>query len=333
MISGLMNRSVIASSAVGVVAPIIGNSDWESVLGEVTNFTKIGGDKHYFTTIPSFTSIAQVGKTWSPTRTNQSFLLGQAECDVYTITSTWSVDAITQARMDQVLANTGAGGNTVSYLQALAKQGIGQRLRNIGLFGLEAGEGIISASTEIDLGNDPAGNTKLSQMNADWLGKQLASLISQIDSAMLNTPSEIVILTSNRVYNLLNYARTQTAESIFNGSVVSIADYLKKVVEGTGRKLTIGKDPTLENANAGTKDIILIVAPGISEEASREKASVNQFGLEVKTIDYNTCLDMGEYQEKIYPESYMGVNGDIKCSCTAGIVLRDNISLAVSAQF
>lgn len=334
MISGLMNQSIIATRATGVLAPIVGASDWEEVLGETTNFTKIGGDKHYFTTIPHFNSSSQVGKTWIPTRTNQSFVLGQAEADVYNIASTWSVDPVSRARIDQVLAKTEAGGNTISYMQALARQGVAQRIRMMGLFGLEAGEGIISGSKEIDIGNDPDSNTTIKTFNPDWLGKKLASFISDLDSAMLNTPSEIVILTSNRIYNELHYQRTATQNTIFDGSVVSIADYLYRVVKGTGRELKIGKDPLLENANSTKdKDYILIVAPGITEEASQSGLSVNSFGLDIKQIPYNTCMDVGEKRETTYPETYAGVNGDFLCSVTSGIVLRDSVSLAITAKF
>lgn len=336
MISGLMNQSVIGTRASGVLAPIVGASDWEAVLGDITKFTKLGGDKHYFTTIPHYNSASQVGKSWLPTRTNQSFVLGQAECDVYNVISTWSVDPITQARIDQVLANTNAGGSAVGYMQALARQGVAQRLRMMGLFGLEAGEGILSGSKEVDIGNAPGGAGTIVTFDPDWLAKKLASFISDIDSAMLNTPSEIVILTSNRIYNILHYARSATQNTIFDGSVVSIADYLKRVVEGTGRKLTIGKDPLLVNANtAKDKDYILILAPGITmEEASANPLmNVNSFGLDVKNISYNTCMDVGENYEEIYPKTYAGVNGDIKCSATAGVVLRDSVSIAVTAKY
>lgn len=336
MISGLMNQSVIGTRAAGVVAPIVGSSDWEAVLGDVTNFTKIGGDKHYFTTIPHFNSASQVGKSWMPTRTNQSFLLGQAEADVYNVSSTWSIDPVTQARIDQILANTNAGGSAVGYMQALAKQGIGQRLRMMGLFGLEAGEGIISGAKEVDMGNDPQANQTIKTYNSDWLAKKLASYISEIDSNMLNTSSEIVILTSNRIYNELHYARSATQNTIFDGSVVSIADYLKRVVEGTGRTLKIGKDPILTNsASNGQKDHILILAPGISMEQAETDPlnSVNSFGLEVKNITYNTCMDIGQKVEKIYPETYAGLNGDIMCSATAGVVLRDGVAFAVTAKY
>lgn len=333
MISGLMNRSVIGSSAVGVLAPIVGQSEWSDALGEITNFTKIGGDKHYFTTIPHFNSASQVGKSWMPTRTNQSFLLGQAECDVYTISSTWSIDPVTQARVDEVLAKTGAGGSTIGYMQALAKQGISQRLRVMGLFGLEQGEGLISGSTEIALGNDPANNSTWASYDPDWLGVKLASFIARLDSQMLNTPSEIVMLTSNNVYNELHYKRTTTKGSIFDGSIVSIADYLKKCVEGTGRELKIIKDPILAKADSTkTQDLLLIVAPGIdSQTAQNDKLSVSRFGQEVKEIKYNTCIDLGEWRETTYPDTYQGSNGAILCSATAGIVLRDSVSLVLTA--
>lgn len=336
MISGLMNQSIIGTRAVGVVAPNIGASDWEELVGDMTNFTKIGGDKHYFTTIPHFNSASQVGKSYIPTRTNQSFALGQLEADVYTLTASWSVDQITQARIDQVLANTGAGGSTIGYMQALARQGISQRLRLMGLFGLESGEGIISGSKSVDLGDDPDGNSTIKKQNPDWLAKQLADFISDIESNMLNTASEIVILTSNEIYNALHYKRSATQNTIFDGSVVSIADYLTRVVEGTGRKLIIGKDPILAKADSTkVKDLIVIVAPGITEESAKGNPdlNVNSFGLEVKNIPYNTCMDVGQRTEKIYPESYAGMNGDIKCSATAGVVLRAGVSIVIKAQY
>lgn len=336
MISGLMNQSIIGTRAVGVVAPNIGASDWEELVGDMTNFTKIGGDKHYFTTIPHFNSASQVGKSYIPTRTNQSFALGQLEADVYTLTASWSVDPVTQARIDQVLANTGAGGSTVGYMQALARQGIAQRLRLMGLYGLESGEGIISGSKQIDLGNDPDGNSTITKMNPDWLAKQIADFISDIESNMLNTASEIVILTSNEIYNALYYKRSATKDTVFEGSVVSIADYLTRVVEGTGRKLIIGKDPILSKADTTkVKDFIVICAPGITEESAklRPELNVNSFGLEVKNIPYNTCMDVGQRVEKVYPETYAGINGDIMCSVTSGVVLREGVSLVVKAQY
>lgn len=334
MPSGLLKRVVNSSQAPGVAASFVGVSDWEMCFGEKTNYTTLGRAKHYITTINDYTSIAEVGKFFMPTPQNQNFMLGQMEIDVYNVGASWSINIVDKARIDETLSATNTGGNAVQWFQSLARQGIGQRFRIMGLFGIEAGEGILTGAKQVSLGNDPSNNSKISTMSPDWLGRKIGDIISELDASMLNTSSEIVILTSIEIYNALHFKRGTTSDTIFQGSVVSIADYLKKVVEGTGRKLTIGKEPLFSKADSTkAKDFIFIVAPGLELDNQAGDLSVNQFGKEVNNIPYNTCFDFGQKVDTVFPETYQGLSGRTLISGTCGFTLRDGISVKIEVEY
>lgn len=83
--SGVLSRVLTGTGISGVVAPIVANSDWEIVVGDMTTQTEKGDTKAYYTTIQGINSLAQIGQTWQPTQVNQNFMIGQIEASVWNV--------------------------------------------------------------------------------------------------------------------------------------------------------------------------------------------------------------------------------------------------------
>lgn len=340
MISGILSRELTSSSAKGVISPITAYTDYENALGAVTQLVEAGDTKHYFTTVEGLSSVAQVSQTWQPTRLNQTFMLGQMEASVYRLTSHYAINDIDRDRINKTLSKSNVGGNAVEWLQVLCKQGIEQKVRVMTLHGIGKGEGILNGASTFVIGNDPQSNSTAVTMNPAFLAKKLMQMIQQVLNQVKNTDSHISFLTSLEIYNLLAYTTIESAQYLSTGSAVSILDYIKKVCEVYGRECKIGYDTTLSKADStGTKDIILVNAPGVMLENAGAGdgvvGKVNAFSQNQENISYNSVIDVGAagLYSDVNP-TYNGLmSGNSYLNCTSGLVLRSGTVIKAELQY
>lgn len=339
MSSGVLSRVLTGTGISGVVAPIVADSDYEYAIGEVTTQTEKGDTNAYYTTIQGISSLAQVGQTWQPTQVNQSFMIGQIDASVYQVFAPYSINDMDVARLDKVLAKSNAGGSSIEFLKALAKQGVAQKLRLMALWGMEAGEGILNGATEIVIGQDPSNNETIVSVDTFWLTQKLNLAILKVINATKGSASHISLLTSMEIFNFLSQTTIKTTEYVATGSSVTIADYLKKVVESHGREFKIGYDVTLSNADStSTKDAIFINAPGIrlKNEAELKNATeykMNGFAINANSVPFNTTLDVGEKIEEVNPKYNKIFSGSYEVTATCGVTLRANTSAIIYYQY
>lgn len=339
MSSGVLSRVLTGTGISGVVAPITAESDFENAIGEITTQTEKGDTNAYYTTIQGISSLAQVGQTWQPTQINQSFMIGQIDASVWNVFAPWHINDMDVARLDKVLAKSNAGGSSIEFLKALAKQGVALKLRLMALWGMEAGEGILNGATEMDIGNDPSQNQTIVTVDTFWLARKLNLAILKVINATKGTASHISLLTSLEVYNYLTQTTIVSTNYIATGSAVTIADYLKQVVESHGREFKIGYDVTLSNADSSNqKDAIFINAPGIrlKDHSALKNASeykMNGFALNANSVPFNTTMDVGEKIEEVQPKFNKIFSGSYEVTATSGITLRANTSAIIYYQY
>lgn len=337
--SGVLSRVLTGTSISGVVAPIVANSDWEIVVGDITTQTEMGDTNAYYTTIQGINSLAQIGQTWQPTQVNQNFMIGQIEASVWNVFAPWNITFNDQRRLDKVLSKSNAGGSSIEFLKSLAKQGIAQKLRLMALWGMEAGEGILNGATQINIGQDPSSNETIVTVDTFWLTRKLVLAVNKVINATKNTASEIALLTSLEVYNYLNNTTIKSTDYIATGSAVSIADYLKQVCEKHGRKLEIGFDTTLSKSDTtAQKDAIFINARGLrlKDEAERKAVGeyrINGFALNANSVPFNTTMDVGEKIEKVNPEFNNIISGSYEVTATCGVTLRAETACVIYYKY
>lgn len=338
-VSGVLSRVLTGTGISGVVAPITANSDWENAMGEVTTQTKAGMTNAYYTTIEGINSVAQVGQTWQPVQVNQSFMVGQIDASVYQVFAPWMINATDSKRLDMVLSNSNAGGSSVEFLKALCKQGVALKLRLMALWGIGANEGILDGASTLDIGQDPSSNTTAVTFDTFWFAQKLSLAIQKVLNATKNTASHISLLTSIELYNYLVQTTITSTNYIATGSAVTIADYLKKVVESHGREFHIGYDVTLKNADStGTKDAVLINAPGIRLDNSAElkeasEYKMNSFALNANSVPFNTTMDVGEKYEYQDPTARGILSGAYEVTATCGVTLRADTAIVSYIQY
>lgn len=337
-VSGVLSRVLTGTGISGVVAPITANSDWENAIGDVTTQTKAGMTNAYYTTIEGINSVALVGQTWQPTQVNQSFMVGQIDASVYQVFAPWMINTTDSKRLDMVLANSNAGGSSVEFLKSLCKQGVGLKLRLMALWGIGANEGILDGASTYDIGNN-GGNTTAVTFDTFWFAQKLSLGIQKVLTATKNTASHISLLTSIDMYNYLVQTTITSTNYISTGSAVTIADYLKKVVESHGREFHIGFDATLKNADStSTKDAILINAPGVRLDSSAElkeasEYKINSFALNANSVPFNTTMDVGEKYEYQDPTARGIMSGAFEVTATCGVTLRADTALVSYVQY
>lgn len=339
MSSGILSRVLTGTAVSGVVAPIVANSDWEIVIGDITTQTEKGDTNAYYTTIQGINSLAQIGQTWQPTQVNQSFMIGQIEASVWNVLAPWSINDMDVARLDKVLARSNAGGSSIEFLKELAKQGVAQKLRLMALWGMEAGEGILNGATQINIGEDPQGSQTIVTVDPYWLAQKLVLAINNVINATKNTASDIALLTSLEIYTRLHNTTIESTKYIATGSAVTIADYLKQVCKGSGRNLEIGYDTTLSKCDSTKqKDAIFINARGVRlrEEEDRKKVGeyqINGFALNAKSVPFNTTMDVGEKIEEVNPKFNRIFSGSYDVTATCGVTLRADTSCIIYYQY
>lgn len=337
-ISGILSRELNAVSFKGVVTPFVAVSDYENAIGEITSQASLKNLSAYFTRIDGVNSVAQVGQTWNPTTIDQSFMLGQIKVPIYQINTGWRLDVQTESVIDETLARANAGGNSVMYLNYISTQAVAQKIRLMALFGAKANEGILYGATNYDIGNDPAGASKLTAMQTDFLAMKLSLGIQKLISAVKNTDYYISMLCSQRVYNYLTMTTIDSTKYISTGSAVTIAQYLKNMVREHGKELAIGFDPMFENADTtAQKDLIFINVPKCEKQKGDTNiaGSVNEFASSVDSIDANTVLDLNigfDYLKS--KEINAGVTERTACyTASAGITLREESAIKIEIEY
>lgn len=324
----ILSRELNGVGIAGILAPQTADTSYENALGDITKFVTLGDTKAYITTIQGINSIASVGRQWTPTKHNQSFMLGQIDIPVYNLNAYYEADRVTRARVNKTLSKSNAGVSMEQLQDSLCVQGIAMKMRAGVLWGYDAGEGILQGATEFAFGNDGSGGETIVAFKTDVLAQRLVSMVNDVMNATMNTGSHISILLSLRAYNYLSRAQIASTTYLQTGSSVSILDYVKEVVTKSGRECKIGYEPTFQNADStGTKDIIFVNAPGIETKAPNAVSrNLNAVGFDGKQITFNSFVDIGSagvYKE-VNPYDDGKWSGNWYATVTPGATIRAN---------
>lgn len=327
----ILQRELTGTAIAGILSPQVPLSDYENALGEITQFVTLEDTSAYITTIQGINSIASVGRQWTPTKHNQSFMIGQIKIPVYNLNANFSIDRVQRARINKTLSKSNAGTTIESLYDSLCAQGIAMKVRAGVLWGYDSGEGILANATSFTFGNDGAGGSTIKSFNTAILARRLADMALEVVNATKNTQSLISILTSQRIYNYIAKSQIQSTDYLQLGSSVSVLDYVKQVVEAMGRKCLIGYEPTFANADTtGTKDAIFVNAPGIRTEQGEQVQGVikdlNAVGFDGTQIKFNSFVDIGSagvYKE-VDPYANGIYSGNWYASVTCGATIRAN---------
>lgn len=321
--------------APGVVAPQIGNTEYESAFGKITNFIQ-GKTSLNYTFLTNLSSVAKVTQTWTSERHAQSFNIANIKLPRYIIEANYFYNKIAQ----EVFEGNVQGVSYKDMQDNLCIQAIAQKVRIGALYGFASGEGILANTSSFTFGNDPQSNSTAQTYDPAWFRNKILHMVRTLLGEVRGMTDRVVLLTSRRMAYLIGSTVVPLTDSQKAGAGIdTIGGSLSRIVEeGLKIKCEVILDDTLENANAGgDKDLFVAIAPGFSQDAQVNSATgqINAVGLNAGSIAYNTTMDkgIGRTTEEINPSQNRTMSGLHYIYITPGYTLRSEAVLKAEIQY
>ena len=264
-----LQRVVPHSIIPGVVAPVNQNADYIKALAGITKYGDLGSDYLYLTTLDKIDTPTTIGQQWRGGVDTAQFSNNQLAWQYYTIQARMEYTDQQAAKLGKILPGIGID----TLLDKLCRQGINQRDHYGTLFGFDPAQtqGLVKQGTTATFPADSDAHTTVSSYNPDEL---MAFMATQARTAMNNTygmAKPVVFMSSVRVVNWIKSVMLNLAQYQMPGAGVdSIGGAYSRVV---GEWLGVGKiefiaDDLLKGAGTGGADVMLFVAPGLTEQDS-----------------------------------------------------------------
>lgn len=326
----LLNRVQPHVAIPGLLTPQAQDVIFKKYLGELSHYGDLGVEKAYFTSISNINSETYIGQQWGGDMAKQSYTIGQVAAPYYKISAMVEYNVDEQAKFEK-LSN---GVSLPSFLEDLARQGINQRRHQAVLFGFDSSEaqGILGNVTEKTFAADSNNIQTLIGYDIAELQAQLASFARSVMDASYGMAKPAIVASSARVINYLKTAIVPLVQGQKDGGGVdSVAGVFGKV---SGEWLGVGKiefiaDNLLQEAD-GDKDIILFIAPGLSEQEAN--GGMNLVGF--NNISYNTWADESAGVMRFdAPPSLGKYQYNYVVKTTPGVTLRSEAVLKTSVKY
>lgn len=331
--AGRFNELILADHSV--------KSDWREAIGRVGFQAKRGQQKYYIPLLGGINTMSTISQGWVPSEHNQSFLLTQKEVNVYQNTAKYSFNEYEQDALDNTFGALNVRTNTFDLYKYACEQAIAQRAERMALYGLQAGEGILSGASSFVFGNDSSSNSTVVTYDVQFFANKIMMMVQQVLNSVYNTQSKIVILTSNRIYN---YMVEQSVPFVFggeNGGVCSILEYVKRFVEKAGIECFVGVVPTFEDADStGNKDYFFVCAPNYVPNLSKGDKlaeNINAIDRALNAETPNTFMDGGATQGTALYVPNVNFNGVVsgrfELTQTAGVTITPQAVWLAELQY
>jgi hypothetical protein len=251
----------------GVIAPVNQNADYLKAFAGITKLGEIGDDYAYLTTLEKIHTPTTIGQQWRGGVDTAQFATNQLAYQYYTIQARFEYTDQQAAKLGKILPGIGIH----DLFGRLSRQGIAQRDHYGALFGFDPAQtqGLVKQGTTASFPADSDGHSTLTAYNPDEL---MAFMAGQARTAMNNTygmAKPVVFMSSVRVVNWIKSTMINLTQYQMPGAGVdSVGGAYSRVV---GEWLGVGKidfvaDDLLKAAGTNSTDVMLFVAPGLSEQ-------------------------------------------------------------------
>ena len=329
-----VTRLVPHSLIPGVLGPIYQEVPYEKYLAEVTHFGKRGDDILYQPTLSAINTPTTVGQQWRGDIDAVDYSISQLSFPYYTIHARMEYDPNQSSKFASMIAGIGLP----QFLGNLCKQGIWQRMHYASLFGFDSNQGIAKTATTETLANDSDGHSTIQTYNQGELLAALASYARLIMNSSYGMAKPVIVAAP---VNMINYISTSiiplTSYQMPGAGVDSIAGAYERVI---GDWLKVGKvefisDNALTGKGATGKDLLLFIAPGLSEqEAQKQAKNTNLVSDSLTQNKRNTFMDIVDDLKEFPNPVINGVNSSLfSLQTTSGCLLRQETAVALSYTF
>jgi hypothetical protein len=325
-----LTRIVPNSVIPGLVAPIFQKIPFRKFLAEVTRFGARGVDILYQTTVSRINTPTTIGQQWRGDVDAVGFSLSQLGFPYYTIMARQEYTPNDESKFELTVPGVG-----LKKFQAdLCEQGIYQRLHYATLFGFDSSQGIATNGTNTSMPNDTSAH---STVQTYIVAELMASIARGVMNATYGMAKPTVITAP---LNMINYLQSiivpLTSYQMPGAGVDSVAGTLKRIISewlGVG-PITWVPDNALAGKGTAGKDLILFIAPGLSEQEAGQPENTNLVADNLKQNYRNTFMDMVDGLKEFQNPQVNGINSSIySVQTTPGCLIRPEALVAVSYTF
>lgn len=328
-----MTRIAPHSVIPGLIAPIYQKVPFREALAEVTRFGSRGDDILYQPTISMINTPTTIGQQWRGDVDAVGYSLSQLGFPYYTIMARMEYTPNEESKFERLVTGIGLK----PFLSNLCKQGIYQREHYAALFGFDASQGIANTGTNTSMPASSTGKTTVQTYEVPELLTYLAGQARETMNTSYGMAKPTVIMSTVNMINYLNSVIVPlTTNQANGGGVQSIAGTFGKIV---GEWLGVGPikfipDNALAGKGTGGKDLILFIAPGLSDQEAGQPENTNLVAEELDQNKRNTFMDMVDGLKE-FPNPVMNmVNSSLfSLQTTPGILVRPQAVRAISFTF
>ena len=333
----VLTREASGITAPGIIADVVGSSDYQKAFGQITSFMNHDNTSLYYVALKALSTMTKVTQTWTSERNNQFATLAQIKLPRYLLTSYYEGDTIEEGVFNKQV-------NGISFRNVLDKlciQGINQKIRYGALYGFQAGQGLLAFGSSYNW-PDESGNNTLSTYSAVFIRNKLVDMVRKLINDVKNNTDRVVIFSSRRIINHIESEFVGLLEGQKPGAGIdTIGGSIRRVIkEGLGVDCDFILDDTLENADStGTKDTLAVIATGFKQEVRAEKNSTGDLNIvanDNNTIGYNTTMDIGnggkttEQANPVINQRFSGLHFAVM---SPGFALRDEAVIKASIKY
>ena len=336
VINGNLQRIFPNTSLPGVLSKKYEDIKYAKALGNITKNGARGIDAVYKLVLDNNSSNTNVGtaSTWMNNMPKNNASISQIEAAYYKIASSIQTTADSEAKFGHL----NAGISEYELLKAITFQAMAQRKAYMTFFGANPNkkEGLFNNVGETtSLAQDSATNSTLTAYTPGELLEALAGEIRAIQNLSYNMLKPIVIVApldainylKSRVVPLTNYQQKGAGTDTVAGTLESI------VYDMNGLQLEFVSCSYLKGKGTGGKDVMLFVAPGITEE-EMGRDSTAYLNSVLKDNYINTLMDEALPLTETINPSINGVNSwFVEHIITPGIVLRSEAIRALEYTY
>lgn len=330
----MMTRVAPHSMIPGLLGPIFQKVPFRETLAEVTRFGKRGDDILYQPTVSRINTPTSIGQQWRGDVDAVGYSLSQLSFPYYTIMARQEFDPNQEAKFERLVTGIGLK----AFLDKLCKQGIYQREHYACLFGFDGtSQGLVNQGTAANLPNSSTGKSTIQTYEVPELVANLAAQARTVMTASYNMAKPTVIAGP---VNFINYLQSVivplTTNQANGGGVQSIAGTYGKIVSewlGVGPIKWIADDALLGKGAAGN-DLVLFIAPGLSEQEAGQPENTNLVAESLEQNMRNTFMDMVDGLKEFTNPVVNGISSSLySLQTTSGAVIRPEAVRAVSYTF
>lgn len=315
----ILKRESTAFVSNRCVTEIVAKSDYKELIGATDEI----GLENTSVVIPTLkiTTNTSIGDTWLDDVDVQNFGVNQIEIPAYIVKAKWRYNVLEEVNLEKNIPGLGMR----NLQSALVNEAVGLRLRQLVLYGNEAGEGLVSNCTEANISG-----TGWKKDSGELLS-ELLQHISELMSSSYSMGTSIKICMPVALESYLNTSIINTSKYLTSGSTHSIGGALQKVLEEAFKiPVSIIIDNTLYEDGNQQKPQMLVVIPTLKAKENSSDIFSTEFTLGLN--DANSYMAISPLDEKQNVEVDGYSSGYAYLRASAGMNLRKECALLIKGS-